>query len=571
MRIRAAILLLAGVIVALFVIAGWQAEIAKGRLERASQATDRLRQQLTAGEVDQAQAALPALSTQLAGAAGVTGGPAWWVAQHVPVLGRSFAAVRGAALAARELGLHALPEGTEAMVLARHSTLVDHGQVDLAVVATLSGHVDKAARAAARAKALLGGPRAWLIPAVARGADQARTAVTDLASALDAADQALTLAPTMLGREGPRRYFVAVQNNAESRATGGLIGSYAIVTANHGRIALERTGSDTELPVLDHPVPSDPDATGVWRSMGSGTAWYDANLTPTFPDAARNLAGLWQEARGQRLDGVLALDPLVLSELLKATGPVPLEDGRLVSPDNVVGFVARDEYVLYRDVVERKRLLSGLAGTLFHRITAVGDSVSLLRALAASGRSGHLFLWSAHPAEQTRLATGIVGGALPRDRTPYLEVVTQNFGGDKLDFYVRRRVTVTRSSPAGFLRIEIRLRNIAPLGLPDYVTVRADKPKHPVGYAQAHLGVAVYGAIGSEVSGVFIDGRATEMNFSLDHGHRLGALDVELPRNRDVVVTVVMSEPSGRLVYRQQPLLLPDDLSINVPYRVVGR
>ena len=47
---------------------------------------------------------------------------------------------------------------------------------------------------------------------------------------------AAKLAPAIFGGEGPRTYLLVVQNNAESRATGGFIGSYGLVTALDGKL-----------------------------------------------------------------------------------------------------------------------------------------------------------------------------------------------------------------------------------------------------------------------------------------------------------------------------------------------
>ena len=39
---------------------------------------------------------------------------------------------------------------------------------------------------------------------------------------------ALEIAPTLLGEDRPRRFFVLVQQNAESRGTGGLPGGFKL-------------------------------------------------------------------------------------------------------------------------------------------------------------------------------------------------------------------------------------------------------------------------------------------------------------------------------------------------------
>ena len=56
------------------------------------------------------------------------------------------------------------------------------------------------------------------------GRDQAR-----VLAALHSVDLGARIAPRMLGLDRPQRYFVAFQNNAEARGTGGLPGAFGIL------------------------------------------------------------------------------------------------------------------------------------------------------------------------------------------------------------------------------------------------------------------------------------------------------------------------------------------------------
>jgi hypothetical protein len=548
---------------------GWRAYQVRADLTAARAMTSQFQHALLSGDLPAVRAGLPPLKQRLDRATSRTQGPVWSLAEHLPGLGSNLRAVRRTALAAQVLGEQALPEAAAAVDLTQRRNPVSGGRVDLSVLAQLRAHVTVAAQAADRARELLAPQDGFLLGAVRTNVAKARASVTALDNALRSADAALALAPGMLGQDGPRRYFVAVQNNAEARATGGLIGAFALVRTDRGAISLEQTGTDQELTVAERPVASDPQAAQTWKDIGSTRAWFDANLTPHFPDAARNIAGQWTAQSRQQLDGVLAIDPVVMSALLEATGPVQLPGGTTVTASSVVDFVGHAEYIRYPDVAKRKVLLSALAADLFHQVLGVKGTVPLLRAFAKASSSGHVFLWSAHPDEQRVLQPGLVGGALPATATPYLSVLTQNFGGDKLDFYVRRTVRVTRE--AGRLRVALTLRNTAPTGLPLYMTVRSDAPSPPVPYGQAKIGFGIYGALGSTFGNVEVDGKATPMPLDEDHGHPFGTLTLELPRDVDVVVSVLISQPAGELVYRQQPLVVPDRLFIGVPHRVVGR
>lgn len=546
-----------------------QALRARDQLTAAQALAHTVRRDLDGGDPARARTDLVALRAHLDRAEAYTREWTWTALQRLPLLGGNLAAVRGDARAGRLLG-DSVPHALRALDLVRGGALLRDGRVDLAQLGVLQQQVRAMAALAEQAEAQTGARHRLLLPLVARRSDQARDLVRSVGEALHGADRALQQAPALLGADGPRRYYVAVQNNAEARATGGLVGAFALLRADRGALVLERTGTDTELRVAARPVPADPEAATSWQATGSTRAWFDANLTPHFPDAARNLAGQWQAQSGQQVDGVVALDPLVMAELLKATGPVRLPDGYTVGASTAVAFVGHDEYVRYRDVAARKRLLGALADRLLHAVLAARDPERTAQALLRAGRSGHLLLWSARPAEQAQLDGSLVAGALPAAGSPYLQVLTQNLGGNKLDYYLRRAVTVTRAGP-GLLRVSVVLTNTAPAGLPDYMTVRSDRPVPPVPYAQAKVGLSVYGGKGSEFAGVTRDGRPAPMAFDLDHGHRFGTLSLEVPRGQSVTVTVLLTEPPGELVYRQQPLVTPDALRFAVPHRVLGR
>jgi len=562
---RRLLLLLGGVLGLVLVVVSWasfRATQVKGDLLQARVLADRVQLQLTAGDIDLAVAGLPPLRSALDRAAGRSHGPAWRLSSQVPVVGGNFRAVRRVALAAELLGKDALPEAAQALDVARRERVMADGRVDLAVLARIGGHVRVAELAAERARVLVDSPQPLLVPPVGAGLDQARTTVRRLADALESARSTLALAPGLLGQSRPRSYYVAIQNNAEARATGGLVAGFALLSTDRGRVILDHSGTDSEFHVAARPVPTDPEMADVYRSLGSDRAWHAANLTPHFPDAARNLAGMWQAQSGQRIEVVLAIDPIVMSELLRVTGPVRLADGLQVSADSVRDFVWREEYVRYPDPQARKLVLSGLSRDIFARVIATKDPVKLLQAFIRIGQSGHFFAWSADEREQAVLAAHSSGGVLPQTDVPYLSVLTQNIGGNKLDYYLRRTVRV-RPADGGFLRVDVTLRNTTPLGLPDYVTVRSDRPDPPLPYGQAKSLFTIYGAMSSEISRVELDGKPAQMAFDRDHGHRMGTFVIEVPRGKDVTVSVLISQPSGQLQYRQQPLVRPDRLDVS--------
>ena len=66
-----------------------------------------------------------------------------------------------------------------------------------------------------------------------------------------AAAKGLRLAPTLLGADGERTYLLMFQNNAESRALGGIPGALALVTADDGELEFDQQFTISDIGALD--------------------------------------------------------------------------------------------------------------------------------------------------------------------------------------------------------------------------------------------------------------------------------------------------------------------------------
>ena len=134
---------------------------------------------------------------------------------------------------------------------------------------------------------------------------------------LQAADRALIMAPSMLGAAGPRRYLLAVQNNAEVRGTGGLVGAYVVLRLDSGSISLEAIGTNRDFRTgtvqLADLGPEYADRYGT----GGPTLWWSAvGLTSDWPRTLRDndCGGDGQERAQEDQQPLLAQYPDVVAE-----------------------------------------------------------------------------------------------------------------------------------------------------------------------------------------------------------------------------------------------------------------
>jgi hypothetical protein len=281
------------------------------------------------------------------------------------------------------------------------------------------------------------------------------------------------------------------------------------------------------------------------------------------------MAGLWRQQGGGGVDGVLGVDPVAMARILAVTGPAEV-GMRTIGADNVVDFVMRDEYVDFSDdSPERKQVLSQLAAGLYAQVATGGyGAPEMLSAVAGAAASGHLQLWLARPEEQRALQGHRVAGALPGGAGGYLQVVSNNAAGNKADYYVRRRVSYERPGP-GQGEVTVELSNtVDPGAVPPIVIGRLDDPPHDVEPGQTRQLLSVYVGVGERVQRVLVDGVEAPADISTERGHGVATVLVEIRPSRPTVVVAEVTDPGGRLIYRQQPLVVDDELDIRVPHAV---
>jgi len=554
-------------------IASWLAitgASARSHLTAAREGVSALRAAVLAGDQPAANRLLADVQTDASIAHRRTSGPLWRAVSHVPLVGPAVTSARGVAAVVDDLA-----RGPLQAVIDRGSSLSP------ATLHPAGGHVDLAALVAAQAPLASALSRVQdssrqldALPHTTRvgSIDSARTAlarqVAALTSTLRTADRAGRLLPPMLGADGPRNYFLAFQTNAEARGTGGLVGGYAILRADHGALRLISMGDNTQLGDRTTPaIDLGPEFTDRYAQYGSTTHWNNSNMSPHFPSVAAIWLAMWQRRTGQRLDGAMATDPVALSHLLAATGPARLPSGEGITAGNVVRLTESTSYSRFaNDNNARKAYLQAVAKASLARVLSAPASRSLLGALMKSAGEGRLLMFSAHPAEQALLAGTSLVGVLPITPRPFAEVVVNNAGGNKLDYYLGRDVTYTLGTCRSGRRassVVVRLTNNAPTsGLTAYAGGRLDGTSGQAPGSQRLL-ISLYATHGAELTSVAVDRRKAGAAVEAERGHPVFTVVDDIAAGSTGTVRFRLDEPivAGSAVLRDQPLVRPTTLT----------
>ena len=199
-----------------------------------------------------------------------------------------------------------------------------------------------------------------LITAATR--DRYLEAAGSASTTAERAGQGLKLAASLYGPPGTARWFLAFQNPAELRGTGGLIGEYGILESSPAGPKLVKVDHYDGLNKrTDEGVPLPKQVAARYERYAIGRDWTAVNIPPDMPTVGRIITELYEQTTGDRIDGVIAADPLAVAEILRVAGPIQA-GGTWMDADNVAEETLVRAYVRYEADNNARRPVPGRGG-----------------------------------------------------------------------------------------------------------------------------------------------------------------------------------------------------------------
>lgn len=368
------------------------------------------------------------------------------------------------------------------------------GAIDLEAIAAVGEPLEVVSGALDELRAAIDEVRSpWL---VGRLDEELSELESDLAAEeprLDNAIEAVRLAPQMLGSEAPRRYLILFTSPSEARGLGGFPGNYAEVVIDEGRVTVAGFDrrSDLEEAVADNEVSCAACPTeflarygrfGFTTGLNDGVAnraWSNITMPAHFPYVAETAALLYPQSGGRSIDGVMAMDPYVIQQLMTYTGSVEVPElGATVEPGNSAKFILEDQYVLAGDDANADRIdaLETLGQAVITRLLtgSLPEPPQLADDLAPLVAERRLLIWTQDPEEQEFLdRIGLLGSLPAIGDSGGFSISVTNAGASKIDVFLDRVVelsVVDDPNAGSTLRANVELTNDSPSsGLPRYV------------------------------------------------------------------------------------------------------
>lgn len=549
---------------------GVKASEVNSHLEAASLILPQLKDDVLRDDAEAAGRTLATLKTHTTAARNNASDPLWTLAGTFPWVGGNFQAAREIAISADDLAQLGAAPLIDVFQSLDWKSLAPSGEgVDLKPLKTAQPRISSAAQAVSQSSDRLNKINAdGLFPQIADPLLHAREQLESLRSSLNAANDVASVAPDMMGADGPRRYLLLIQNNAEARATGGIPGALAVLTVDKGKLSLSEQNTAGALGVMSPVVPVEDEQRQLY-STRIGKYMQDVNLTPDFPTSASTAVTMWEQKMGTHLDGVISVDPVSLGYILDATGPIKLDDPEIqrlmgvalpteLNGKNVVKTLLSDVYRAIPEPAMQDIFFASVAKKVFSAVSNdSSDRRRLIERLTQAASEGRILLWSKSGKEQTVIWKYPVSGSIsgPSISPAQFGAYFNDGTGAKMDFYVKRTAQLFAGCTAdGYAQVKVRITstNTAPkdaaTSLPSYVT-GGGVFGVPEGSVQTN--VVAYGPVQSNVETVSVAGKKTGFASNRHSGRPVGSVTIRLAPGQSSTVEFTFD----KIVQHTQPKL----------------
>lgn len=435
----AAVVLVLGGTTAAF---GMSAMSAKDKAQDLMTQGQNLVTQVKAGDLSGAQATAANFSQTAKDLHDTTNSPLWAVATVVPVYGSDIAQVRTIAEVADTLSQQVLVPVVKGLPTGGLSSIVEGNGVNVQALQNLLVPLGASSNSIHECAKKMEGLGEVHLDQLKNPVSTIKNALTALDAVSAQATEISNVLPGMLGVTEPRNYLLIAANNSEIRSTGGMAGSFGLMTVTNGQIQVgDFAGSDAAPSLTDELVMH---ATDEETQIFGNRIEYDIRdscFIPNFARAAQFERHIWEANNNPPVAGVIMLDPVFLQRILAITGPITTSDGTVVDGNNCAQMLMNEVYIKYGDNNAAEDLFfADVANQAMHGIfnnLGGADLTGFLATVTKSFEDRRFYAWMVNEQEQAVLKQfGATGETSTSETEPVTGVYLSAAIGGKIFWYL---------------------------------------------------------------------------------------------------------------------------------------
>lgn len=262
---------------------------------------------------------------------------------------------------------------------------------------------------------------------------------------------ALTVLPDIAGLNSAKKYLVLFQNDAELRPTGGFVTAYAVLKVEKGKVSPEKS---SDIYDLDSKFTKRLTPPEIVKKLLKVNTWHlrDMNLSPDFKVSMDQFVSYYNELPGEtKVDGVIAVDTKLLTDLVRALGPIEVPGFGTFTADNDPRcdcpqvFYALEEIAdrpTYTIRTDRKAILGPLMQTILVKAYGAPKQTwpSLFSSIWTNLNEKHVLMYFFNEDFQNAAEMVGVAGRIKAYDADYLHINDANFGGAKSNMFVTQTI-----------------------------------------------------------------------------------------------------------------------------------
>ncbi|OZG49210.1 DUF4012 domain-containing protein [Bombiscardovia coagulans] len=272
---------------------------------------------------------------------------------------------------------------------------------------------------------------------------------TDVSNKVSQLNSTIQVLPQFLGSKAPRNYIIVAQTPAEARSSGGLIGSLGSMNATNGKVTVGEFHPNTEFVHLGGGADKEEERLFSVPLKFS----FDIRDLSAFPDFSREaqlVNDRWQRSPyAGPVDGVMMLDPVYIQEIIKISGNVRTTTGLELTGDNTAQFFMNDIYKTV-PVAQQDAVFAGVASQAMNNALSdmnIKKLLQMAKTMQPMAEQRHLYAYSFHADEAKNFqGAGLAKNAPESEEKPEVGIYLNQNNPSKLDWYIHRKTTVTRTS-----------------------------------------------------------------------------------------------------------------------------
>lgn len=253
----------------------------------------------------------------------------------------------------------------------------------------------------------------------------------------------------IIGIDKSKKYLLLFNNNSELRPTGGFPGTYGVVSFTGGGLADfyvdDVYNLDGQLKTNVIPPKQLQHITPTWAMRDS--SWFS-----DFPTSSRKAMSYFYQEAGFSVDGVIAVNPDIVTGILKVLGPIKMPNyGLELTADNFVQSI-QEEVEYGKNRTQPKTIVKEFAPRFLERLyTADSDKWMKIFNVFMAGleEKDIMFYFNDKELEKFAIEQGF-GGEISKKPGDYLTVNFSNIKGSKTDFVTDSFIEIDNKFADGY-------------------------------------------------------------------------------------------------------------------------